>query len=39
MERSGVLVAKRWEFFEKLDEMVYVSDIETYELMYMNQWF
>ena len=38
MERSGVLVAKRWEFFEKLDEMVYVSDIETYELMYMNQY-
>ena len=33
-----MLVAKRWEFFEKLDEMVYVSDIETYELMYMNQY-
>ncbi len=26
-----------WELFEKLDEMVYVSDVETYELVYMNQ--
>lgn len=26
-----------WEFFEKLDEMVYVTDIETNELVYMNQ--
>lgn len=25
-----------WVFFEKLDEMVYVSDIETHELIYMN---
>lgn len=28
---------KIWEFFENLDEMVYVSDIETHELVYMNQ--
>lgn len=28
---------KIWEFFEKLDEMVYVTDIETNELVYMNQ--
>ena len=25
-----------WEFFEKLDEMVYVTDIETNLLVYMN---
>lgn len=25
-----------WEFFEELDEVVYVSDIETNELVYMN---
>ncbi len=28
---------KIWEFFENLDEMVYVSDIETHELVYMNK--
>lgn len=28
---------KIWEFFEKLDEMVYVTDIETNELIYMNE--
>ena len=26
-----------WEFFENLDEMVYASDIETNELLYMNR--
>lgn len=26
-----------WEFFERLDEMVYVTNIETHELVYMNQ--
>lgn len=26
-----------WEFFENLNEYVYVSDIETYELIYMNR--
>lgn len=25
------------DFFEKLDEMVYVSDPESYEILYMNQ--
>ena len=29
---------KMWEFFEQLDEMVYVSDIETHELIYMNKY-
>lgn len=27
-----------WEFFEDLDEMVYVSDMETHELVYMNRY-
>ena len=26
-----------WEFFEDLDEMVYVSDVQTYELVFMNR--
>lgn len=26
-----------WEYYEKLDEMVYVADIETYEIIYMNE--
>ena len=26
-----------WEFLEKLDEMVYVSEVETNRLVYMNQ--
>lgn len=30
-------MGKMWEFFENLDEMVYVSDIETNELVYMNR--
>lgn len=30
-------MSKIWEFFENLDEMVYVSDIDTYELVYMNR--
>ena len=28
---------KMWEFFEALDEMVYASDLETHELIYMNR--
>lgn len=28
---------KIWEFFEKMDEMVYVADVETNELIYMNE--
>ena len=26
-----------WSFFQNLDELVYASDIETYELVYMNR--
>ncbi len=28
---------KIWEFYEHLNEIVYVSDMDTYELQYMNQ--
>ena len=30
-------MGKIWEFFENLDEYVYVSDPETNQLVYMNQ--
>ncbi len=30
-------MSKIWEFFENLNELVYVSDMDTYELVYMNQ--
>lgn len=26
-----------WEFFENMNELVYVSDMDTYELLYMNK--
>ena len=26
-----------WGFFENINEIVYVADIETYELIYMNR--
>ena len=26
-----------WELFENLDEFVYVSDVDTYEIIYMNK--
>ena len=28
---------KVWEFFDNLNEYVYVSDMDNYELIYMNQ--
>lgn len=30
-------MGKFWEFFENLNEFVYVSDMDTYELIYMNR--
>lgn len=30
-------MAKVWEFYENLNEIVYASDIDTYEMEYMNQ--
>lgn len=26
-----------WEFYEHMNEMVYAADMDTYELIYMNQ--
>lgn len=31
-------MGKIWEFYEDLEEIVYVSDIDTYEMVYMNRW-
>ena len=30
-------MSKIWEFFENLDELVYVSDMDTFDLVYMNR--
>lgn len=30
-------MAKIWEFFENMDESVYVSDMDSYEVLYMNK--
>lgn len=30
-------MSKIWEFFDTLDELVYVSDLNSFELIYMNQ--
>lgn len=30
-------MSKIWEFFDTMDELVYVSDIDTYDLIYMNK--
>ena len=26
-----------WEFFENMNELVYVADVDTYEFIYMNK--
>lgn len=38
MQGDDGTMANVWEFFEDLDEMVYVSDLETHELIYMNRY-
>lgn len=30
-------MGKIWDFFENMDELVYVSDADSYELLYMNK--
>ena len=30
-------MSKVWEIFENLSEIVYVSDIDSHELIYMNK--
>lgn len=32
-----IIMGKIWEFFENMNEYVYVSDADTYELVYMNK--
>ena len=27
-----------WEHFEDLEEILYVADVETYELVYLNRY-
>lgn len=36
-ETSGQTAAKLWEIYEELREIVYVIDMDTYELVYMNR--
>lgn len=33
----GCSMEKIWEFFENINEYVYVADMDTYELVYMNK--
>ena len=30
-------MSKVWEFFENMNEAVYASDVDTYELIYLNK--
>ena len=30
-------IGKTWEFFENLNEIVYVADVDTYDLIYLNK--
>lgn len=30
-------MSKVWEFFENMNEAVYASDVDTYELLYLNK--
>jgi len=36
-ENGEMTMKKIWEFFENLNEIVYVSDMDSYELIYMNK--
>lgn len=36
-EISGPTVERFWEIYEELQEIVYVMDMDTYELVYMNR--
>lgn len=36
-ERMSGAMGKIWEFFENLNEFVYVSDMDNHELLYMNK--
>ena len=30
-------MADIWDFFENMDELVYVADMDTYDMVYMNR--
>ena len=31
------LMKKIWDFYENMNEVVYVSDMDTYEMVYLNR--
>ena len=37
MQHGGFFMSKVWEFFENMNEAVYASDVDTYELLYLNK--
>jgi diguanylate cyclase (GGDEF)-like protein len=37
VRQKEYIMGKIWEFFEEIDEIVYVADVETYEIVYMNR--
>lgn len=37
-EASGCQAARLWEFYEELQEIVYVVDTDTFEIVYMNRY-
>ena len=37
MQHGRFFMSKVWEFFENMNEAVYASDVDTYELLYLNK--
>lgn len=37
-EKTGQPAKRLWEFYEELREIVYVVDMDTYEMVYMNRY-
>lgn len=35
-EQKACVMSKIWEFYETMDELVYVLDIDSHEMIYMN---
>lgn len=35
MQHGRFFMSKVWEFFENMNEAVYASDVDTYELLYL----
>jgi diguanylate cyclase (GGDEF)-like protein len=36
-EIARIIMEKIWEFYENMNELVYVSDMDTHEIIYMNR--